>query len=347
MNRIVKKNIIAAMVLAAATIARADIVVDDFSGEVGSNLLPKGGAWLADADTWPAIGGSSKVTDPIEGSDLVKGDIYSGDNISKAYTDNGITSKIYVTADVSTTKKWAYAGWVMDFMKPAPLDTTKPVYELNSWEKRNEVDLTSCDALELTLSFDVDRMLWIDLFSPQIERMNALAPQWGWRYTGTGLMETKKFNLRGVTGPQQKWKDDANKVPLDLKTVTRIRWLYEGMKKGTATAAYDTVGHNLTIKKVAMTGTTCAITAMPGSSLPIVARSAAKSALAFSAANGSLRFDNVTSGLKVTVRNIAGNIVAEGAVNGSHPSLNVSALKNGVYMVQAGNGKAGSFTVLK
>ena len=348
MNRIVKNNILAAMVMAAATLAHADVVVDDFSTGETSNMLPSGGAWLADADTWPAIGGSSKVTDPTEGANLVKGDAFAGDNISKAYlVEGGISSKIYVTADVSPTKKWAYAGWVMDFQKPQPKDTTKKVYDLNSWEKYNEVDVTSCDFLELTMAFDADRIMWIDLFSPQIERMNALAPQLGWRYTGTGTIETKKFALRGVAGPQQKWKDDANKVGLDLKTVTRIRWLYEGMKKGSATPVYDTVGHPFTLKKIAFTGTSCQIKPNPGASLPIVARSAAKSAIAFSAANGSIRFTNVASAFNVTIRNIAGEIVAAGAVNGSNPYLNVSALKNGVYTVQAGNGKAGSFTVLK
>jgi hypothetical protein len=351
MNRIFKSNIIAAMVAASAVIGQAaEVIVDDFSGGETSNMLPNGGAWLADADTWPAIGGSSKVHDPLEGADLVKGDAFAGDNISKAYTPDGIQSKIYVTADVSTTKKWAYAGWVMDFNKPAPKDTTKPVYDLNSWDKYNEVDVSSCDYLELTMSFDLDRILWIDLFSPKIERMNALAPQWGWRYTGTGAVETKKFALRTVAGPQQKWADAVNRVALELNTVTRIRWLYEGMMKGSATAAYDTVGHNLLIKKVAFSGANCHIAPAPGSALAIRPNVAGKSAASFSSVNGGLRFENVTSLLNVTVRDIAGHIVAEGSVSASNPSLNLSALKNGVYSVQAGNGKAarsGSFTVIK
>jgi hypothetical protein len=350
MNRIVKHNILAAMVMAAAAIGHAQVVVDDFTGGETHNMLPNGGAWLADADTWPAIGGTSKVHDVVEGANLVNGDAFAGDNISKAYGDNGISSKIYVSADVSPTKKWAYAGWVMDFITPKPIDTTKKVYDLNSWEKYQEVDISGCDALELTMSFDLGRIMWIDLFSPKIERLNALAPQWGWRYTGTGAMETKKFSLRGVTGPQQKWKDDANKVPLELNTVTRIRWLYEGMMQGVATPSYDTVGHNLTIKKVALTGASCVVKEARGTSLKVMARASGSRAAAFSAVNGSLRFDHVTTELNVAVRNLAGNIVAEGAVNGSNPSLNVSALKNGVYSVQAGNGKAarnGSFTVIK
>ncbi|GEM_PF-6740260 len=351
MNRILKNNILAAMVVASAiTVHAAEVVVDDFSGGETHNMLPNGGAWLADADTWPSIGGSSKVHDAVEGANLVNGDAFAGDNISKAYTPDGILSKIYVTADVSTTKKWAYAGWVMDFNVPKPIDTTKKVYDLNSWEKRNEVNVGSCDFMEITMSFDADRILWVDLFSPQIERMNALAPQRGWRYTGTGAVETHKFALRGVAGPQQKWTDATNNVALDLGTVTRIRWLYEGMMKGTATASYDTLGHTLLIKKVAFSGANCAIKPNPGSSLPIVARSASSKAASFSAVNGEIRFANVASELKVTVRNVAGDIVNEGTVNGSHPSLNVSALKNGVYMVQAGNGKAarsGSFTILK
>lgn len=352
MNPIIRKTILAGMVLAASA-AFADVVVDDFTGtNPGQNMLPDGGAWLADADTWPSIGGSSRVVDPIDGtSDLVKGDAFAGDNIVKAYTEDGaITSKIYVTKDVSTAKKWAYAGWVMDFITPLPKDTSKPVYDLNSWEKGNEVDLSSCDAMELTLQFDENRLMWIDLFNPGIEKANALAPQYGWRYTGTGLLETKKFSLKGVTGPAQKWKDDVNKVPFNLTAVSRIRWLYEGMLKGVATASYDSLPHTLKIKKVAFTGANCQVKQNRYAAMPIVARSAASRGAEFSAANGSLNFRNVTAPMQVTVRNLTGNVVVSGSVNGSQPSLNVSALNNGVYMVQAVAGKAvraGSITVLK
>lgn len=351
MNPNIRKTIFTGLVLAASA-AIADVVVDDFTGtNPGQNMLPEGGAWLADADTWPAIGGSSRVTDIVDGSDLVKGDVFAGDNIVKAYTeDQAITSNIYVTKDVSPAKKWAYAGWVMDFITPKPLDTTKPVYELNSWEKGQEVDIGSCDALEITLSFDKDRILWIDIFNPWQEKTNALAPQWGWRYTGTGALETKKFSLKGLTGPAQKWKDDVNKVPVNLASIARIRFLYEGMLKGVATASYDTLPHVLKIKKVAMTGATCQIKPNRHQGSPIIARSAASRAASFSAVNGALSFRDVSSELKVTVRNLAGNVVAEGSVNGSNPAMNVSALKNGVYMVQAVGAKssfAGSITVLK
>ena len=354
MNPIIRKTILAGMVLATSAAFAAEVVVDDFTGtNPGTNMLPEGGAWLADADTWPSIGGSSRVVDPVEGSDLVKGDAFAGDNIVKAYTeDNAITSKIYVTKDVSPAKKWAYAGWVMDFIVPKPTDTTKPVYELNSWEKGQEVDISSCDTMELTLQFDATRLLWIDLFNPGIEKSNALAPQYGWRYTGTGALETKKFRLKGVTGPGQKWKDDVNKVPFNLAGVSRIRWLYEGMMQGVATASYDTLPHTLKIKKVAFSGATCQIKPNRFTGSPIIGtrNASASRGVSFSAANGSLNFRDVTAPMQVTVRNLAGNVVAEGTVNGSQPSMNVSALNNGVYMVQAVAGKAiraGSITLLK
>ena len=357
MNPIIRNSILAGMMLAASAAYAAEVVVDDFTGtEPGQNMLPGGGSWLADADTWPAIGGSSKVRDPIDGtSDLVKGDAFAGDNIVKAYTEDGaITSKIYVTADVSPAKKWAYAGWIVDFIQPKPKaeDTAggKHIYDLQSWQKGNEVNVGACDQMDLTIQFDTDRLLWIDLFSPQIERMDALAPQHGWRYTGTGALETKTFKLHGVTGPAQKWKDDAHKVFLDQSTVSRIRFLYEGMLKGVATASYDTVPHVLKTKKVAFSGANCKITENRYSSLPIVLNGKSVRPAMFSAINGNLQFGNLASELNVTVRNIAGNVVAEGSVNGSHNSLNVSALKNGVYMVQAAGANfatTGSFTVLK
>ena len=357
MNPMLRNTILAGMMLTASAAFAAEVIVDDFTGsEPGVNMLPNGGSWLADADTWPAIGGSSKVVDPIDGtSDLVKGDAFAGDNIVKAYTEDGaITSRIFVTKDVSPAKKWAYAGWILDFIQPKPKaeDTAggKHIYDLQSWQKGNEVNVGSCDQMDLTLQFDTDRLLWIDLFSPQIERMDALAPQNGWRYTGTGALETKTFKLHGLQGPGQKWKDDAHKPFFDQGTVSRIRFLYEGMLKGVATASYDSIPHVLKIKKVAFSGAACKIVENRYSSLPIVVNGKSARAANFAAVNGALQFGNVDAKLDVTVRNIAGNVVASGSVNGAHASLDVSSLKNGVYMVQAAGANVtttGSFTVLK
>jgi hypothetical protein len=352
MNPIIRNSITAGLVLAAVG-AYADVIVDDFSGSnPGYNMLTNGGAWLADADTWPAIGGSSRVVSQSDPSqDLVKGNAFSGDNITSAYADDGgLASLIYVTKDVSETKKWAYGGWVLDLLKPSPADTTKHSYDLPSWQWRNEVDVSSCDAVQITLQFDADRLLWIDAYVPSIEKTNALAPQWGWRYTGTGQMETKTFKLGGVTGPQQKWTDATNKVAFDVHAISRLRFLYEGMKKGSATAAYDTVGHLFKIKKVAFTGANCQLKPNPGAAEPIIARKADARGASFAAVDGALRFSDLSAETQVTVRDLSGHVVAQGQVNGSRNALDVSALKNGVYMVQAVGAKltrTGSFTVLK
>jgi hypothetical protein len=339
MNLLLKQSLMAGLLLSAVG-TYADIIVDDFTGGETHNMLVGGGSWIADGDSF--LGGTSKVTDLVEGSNLVTGDSFSGDNITKAYTaDGSITSNLYVKADVGPTKKWAYAGWVMDFLQPKPVDLITKVYDLKNWEKYQEADISSCESLELTLSFEKDRVLWVDIYNPLIERQNANAPQYGWKYTGTGAVEVKKFALKGITGPAQKWKDDANKEPLNLAISSRIRFLYEGLLKGVATPSYDTLPHTLKIKKVALIGAACIVKENRGISAGAASIGAVshKSGLSFTAAHGQILFGNLdqVGALAVTVRNMTGQVLVTGKVNGINPSLNTSALKNGVYSVEAVN----------
>lgn len=321
----------------------ADVIVDDFTGsKPGYNMLTNGGMWLADSDEWPAIGGSSRVRPAAPAGDtsnLVKGDAFAGDNIVKAYNVDedpvSLWAKFYVKADAGPTKAWAYAAWIMDFKIPKPIDTTRPVYELPSWQKYHEVDLSSCTALELDLQFDKDRFLWIDLFSPLTDRMDPLAPHSGWKYTGTGAREIKKFNLTGITGPKAKWEDPSHNLTLKLWAVTRLRMLYEGLKTGSPTASYDTVGHLIRIWSVKMLGPNCAIVDNPGSSVSLM-QHAKREAFSLSAAGSNLNFANLAGlgTLNVTVRDLSGKVKVRGVIDGDRRSLDVSALKNGVYSVQ-------------
>jgi hypothetical protein len=356
MNSTVKKCAMAAMLLGAAGI-QADVLIDDFTGGETHNMLTKGGDWLADSDQWPAIGGSSRVRPLTDTNDLVKGDAFAGDNISMAYAEDfSITSRLYVSADVSPTKAWAYAGWIMDFLQPDTTGTGKKAYELMNWEKKHEVDISTCDALEMTLQFETDRIIWIDLFSPYIEKTDPAAPQLGWRYTGTGALETKRFSLKGVTGPAMKWKDDAHKFPFTPDRITRLRILYEGLKKGSATAAYDTEGHILKIKKVTMVGGACQVRPNPNASnTPLISglrHARPADGFAMDMVSGRLQFGSLAQigKIKVTVRNLSGGLMTEGFVDASHPSLDVSGLENGVYTIQAagaGFHRSNTVTLLK
>jgi hypothetical protein len=62
--------------------------------------------------------------------------------------------------------------------------------------------------------------------------------------------------------------------------------------------------------------------------------------LKVSAAAGSLVFADVASmgAVKVTVRSVTGAIVARGQVDAVRTSMDVSGLRNGVYMVEAASG---------
>jgi hypothetical protein len=166
MIRKVNGSILAGALLGAAAVS-ADIVVDDFMLVTGQNSL--GGNWLADSDQWAAIGGSSRVLDVTTQADLVQGEgctsgCYAGHNIFKAYVEEPGTlatifqADIKVQKDVSTLKKWAYAGWVMNFAPERGKDG-KQAWELQPWEKGNEVDISTCDAIEITMQFTLDRQL--------------------------------------------------------------------------------------------------------------------------------------------------------------------------------------------
>jgi hypothetical protein len=339
MNSIVKRSVAVGMLLAVVAV-KADVIVEDFSSGTTANILPEGGEWIADGDEGLQGTPGTSTVRALDGGDLVKGNLYSGDNTATAYADDAtITSKLYVKADVSADKKWAYAGWVMDFNKPHPQDTTKHVYELNLWERYQEVDVSTCDKFEISMQFDAGRVIWIELYSPQAERMNPNTVPNGWHKTGTGNMETYDLPLRGVPGPQPKWTDPANKATLNLASISRLKILYEGFATGSATPSYDTVGHLMKIKKVAFLGGTCQVKPNYGSSLSSGVREQklAKSNVSFAALNGQLRFNGLANAgdLKVTVSDMSGKVVTQGAVNALRNTVDVSQLRTGLYTVQA------------
>lgn len=358
MNRKVNGSILAGALL-GAVIANADIVVDNFLNVQGLNQL--GGNWLADSDAWIAIGGSSKVTPAGDTVDLVQGEgcgsgCYAGHNIFKAYVEDPataetmISSDIKVTGDVSAEKKWAYAGWVMNFVAERGKDGKQP-WELLPHEKGNIVDISTCDALEIQLQFDLDRQLWIALYNPIIEKDKPTSPQYGWRYKGSGNMDTKKFSLKsgGLSGIGTKWADPAA-APLDLKQVTRLQIFYEGQKglSPAEPAPYDDVAHRLTIRKVQLNGAACKVVGTDSlgnvkefGTVGIKNGVASKlnNALELNVAAGRIQFVKAAEmGLKVTVRDMAGHIVARGDVNAANTSMDVSGLRTGVYHVQAAAG---------
>jgi hypothetical protein len=356
MNRKVNGSILAGALLGAAAVS-ADILVDDFLQTNGTNKIT--GNWIADSDEYPAIGGSSRVFPVGDTSNLVLGEgcgagCYAGHNIFKAYQEVGVQTvlqtELKVTADVGPAKKWAYAGWVMNFTKEWGRNGKQP-WELLPHEKGNEVDISSCTHLRLQIGFDADRQLWIAMYNPHQELAAPAAPQYGWRYRGTGQMEIKNFNLAagGLSGIATKWAD-ATTPAFDPKKVTRLQIFYEG-QKGLAPAEpapYDAVNHTLTLGRVELVGANCKIIGKDSSgaakefgTVGIKRGFASKAGdLKVSAASGSLVFSDVASlgAAKVTVRSVTGEIVARGEVDAFRTSMDVSGLRNGVYMVEAANG---------
>jgi hypothetical protein len=352
MNSIMNKGIVVGLLLGAVC-AYSDVVVDDFTGGTVNDLLPKGGSWSADADYYS--GGSSKVNPLADTSDLVKGTAYSGDNTLLAYPGDGtISSRLTVSKDVSPTKPWAYAGWVLDILAgyAKPGDTTK-VYNLDIWNRNNEVNVSTCAALSLTAQFDAGKQLRVVLFEPAIAK-NALAPQYGWRYAASGTMETKVFSLTGLGKPAPAFTDPANTLPLDLTKVNRIEIFYEGQVGTTVaiTAPYDAgavTPHVLKIKNVTFTGAGCAVTPNPGASnSAIFGQGPGNRDFSVGSVNGQLRFSTPvqTGTLDIVVRNIQGKVMARGNVDAQHASLDVSQLNNGIYTVQASNSKFNRFATV-
>ena len=358
MNRKFSRSILAGALL-GAVLVNADIVVDNFALVTGQNSL--GGNWLADSDAWAAIGGSSKVNPKDDTVDLVQGEgcvsgCYAGHNIFKAYQEDPVTLETVLTADIKETKdvsadkKWAYAGWVMNFVPERGANGKQP-WELLPHEKGNIVDISGCDALSMDIQFDLDRQLWVAIYNPITEKDKPTSPQYGWRYKGTGAMETKRFSLKagGLSGISTKWADPAA-AALDLKQVTRLQIFYEGQKglSPAEPAPYDAVAHRLTIKKVMLTGATCKVTGKDSLGnvkefglvgIKNVAASKMKNALELNVAAGRIQFSKAAAmGMKVTVRDMAGQVVARGNVDAVRSSMDVSSLKNGVYLVQAAAG---------
>lgn len=356
MNRL-NGSILAGVLLGAASVG-ADIVVDDFQLVTGQNKIT--GNWLADSDQWAAIGGHSRVLDVTTQADLVQGEgcasgCYAGHNIFKAYVEDASTlatlfqADIKVQKDVSAEKKWAYAGWVMNFTAERGKDGKQP-WELQPWEKGNEVDISSCEFLELTLGFSADRQLWISLYNPFIEQAKATNPQYGWRYKGTGAIETRRFKLAagGLSGISTKWTDPAA-APLDLKKITRLNIFYEGqrMLEVKEPAPYDSALHRLTITKVALTGAACKIVGKDSlgnvkeyGTVGVNDVAGRTDRLEMSVVSGRINFAKAAEmgDVKVTVRSLAGQVVARGDVGASRNSLDVSSLQGGVYLVQASSG---------
>lgn len=347
------KKIAAVGMLLTASMAYSDVVIDDFaSGWAGRNKF--GGVWIADADAYvcntatPPVCGTSKVTDPVLHEDVVK----NSANVPTTYDGSSmIISEITVSKDVSATQAWAYAGWVMDLI---PGDTTgagPEPWNQPQWDRKNEVDLSSCSALQVKLDFTPTRQLWIELYNPEQAKVNpsAPSPQYGWRRytTTTGALTTFTLPLTGLGSPVQKWTGTATDPKIDLKHINRIKILYEGQKNAAVAspAPYDTDVHVLSIGGVSLIGgADCKINGVSA----IQDRVETRSSLSLTATTGMLAFSNLSGlgELRVQVRNLSGKIVTEGVVSESRPSMELASLKDGVYAVQvAGANVSRSFSI--
>jgi hypothetical protein len=338
MNPNASKNLMTGLLL-AASVAGADVVVDDFhAGWAGRNNF--NGVWIADADSYictPAGSttcGTSTVTDPVLGEDVVK----NSANVASTYDGVGsIISKIKVSKDVPT-KSWAYAGWVMDF-KPA--DTTgagAEPWNQPQWDRKNEIDISGCSALQVKFQFTPQKQIWIEIYNPQQEKANPSAPppQYGWRRFTTGTeMQTFNLALTGLGSPIQKWTGLPADPKIDLKHINRVKFLYEG-QTGSAVvspAPYDSVNHTFAIGGVSLIGGPgCTINGIAG----INDRAMDKSGLTVSENAGMLAFGNLSGlgDIKVQVSDLSGRILSQGIVNTARPSLQTSGMKNGVYAVK-------------
>lgn len=340
MNPNVTKQLAAGMLL-AATCAGANVVVDDFhAGWAGRNNFQ--GVWIADADSYVCnpVGstncGTSTVVDPVLGEDVVK----NSANVATTYDGVGsIMSKIKVSKDVSATQAWAYAGWVMDF-KPADTTGAGPEpWNQPQWDRKNEIDISGCTALEVKFAFTAGRQIWIEIYNPQQEKANPTAPppQYGWRrYTAAdGVMQTFTLNLTGLGSPVQKWTGTATDPAIDLKHINRVKFLYEGQKQSAVVspAPYDTVSHPFAIGGVTLIGgPTCTINGQVG----IHSQAIAKTSLTVSETAGMLSFGNLSGlgDIKVQIRDLTGKVMSQGIVNQAAPSMHLAGMKDGVYSVQ-------------
>jgi hypothetical protein len=340
MNPNVTKKIMAGMLL-AASLAVADVVIDDFhTGWAGRNNYK--GPWIADADSFVCdpLGstncGTSTVTDPVLGGDVVK----TSSNISATYDGTSIVSMIKVSHDVSTAKNWAYAGWVMDFL---PQDTTNAgpePWNVPQWDRKNEIDISGCSAVQIKLKFTVGKQVWIEVYNPQQEKANPQtpSPQYGWRRAITSAeMQTLTLPLTGLSSPGQKWTGTASDPPIDLKHINRIKILYEG-QQGTSVAAvapYDTLHHTMAIGGVTLVGgPACTFRGAIASGIHF--GGAEKSGLSVSETAGMLAFNNLSGlgDLKIQIRDLTGKVMSQGIVNQAHPDMRLSGVKDGVYAVR-------------
>ncbi len=338
-----------ASLVLGTTLAHSDLLVEDFKDWVGANKA--GGLWLADGDVYG--GGTSTMVEPTTSQDIVK----NSANILMTWDETvpAIIANITVSASVKD-KDWAYAGWVMDF-KPNAGDTVggiKP-WDIPQWDRKNQVDISGCTGLQITMQFTANKQMWIELYNPMQEKNKPLAPQYGWRfYEPSGNMVTKTFNLVGLGGPVTKWTDPVNTVPKDFSKVNRIKILYEGQVGGAVAVPppYDALVHTIKIAGVKLIGgPTCVV---PGFNVTagIVPKTTEKSRVTFSHLSGSLVFNQFekTENLTVKVRDLTGATRAYGLVNKNSPALDVSALKNGVYtveMIGSGISHTSSITLLK
>jgi hypothetical protein len=356
MNPNVKRKIVTGMLL-AASVAGADVVVDDFhTGWAGRNNF--NGLWIADADSYVCnpVGstncGTSTVVDPVLGEDVVK----NSANVASTYDGTGsIISKIKVSKDVSATQAWAYAGWVMDFL---PADTTgagPEPWNQPQWDRKNEVDISGCTALQVKIQFDPNKQIWIEVYNPQQEKANPSAPppQYGWRrYTSGTEMQTFNLALTGLGSPVQKWTGTATDPKIDLKHINRIKFLYEGQVGSTVAvpAPYDALQHTFAIGGVTLVGPApaCNIKGQVGIRQD---GTLTKIRLSVSETAGMLSFNNLSGlgDLKVEILDLNGKVMSKGIVGETHSTMQVSGMKNGVYAVKvtgASFGHTYSFTHL-
>jgi hypothetical protein len=344
MNPILKQKIMTAMLLTAA-ISYSDVIVDDFAaGWAGRNKY--NGVWIADSDAYVCnpVGstncGTSTVVDPVLGEDVVK----NSANVATTYDGTGsIISKIKVSKDVSATQAWAYAGWVMDFKAADTTGAGAEPWNQPQWERKNNVDISGCTALQVKLQFTPNKQLWIEVYNPMQEKANPAAPppQYGWRrYTKGAEMETFTLPLSGLGSPVQKWTGTATDPKIDLKTINRIKFLYEG-QTGSAVvspAPYDQVEHVFAVGGVSLIGgANCTL----GGPISIETRGLDKSGFSVSKTAGMIAFNNIAGlgDLRVSIRDLSGKVVAKSVVNAAKASMDVSSLKNGVFAVQVAGEK--------
>ena len=323
----------------------ADVVVEDFADWKGMSKL--GGLWLAESDG--LLGGTSVITETQGGKDIAK----EPANIPMAYIKDksAILTDVKVSADVGPAQKWAYAGWSMDYR---PIDTTgtgKLPSQLLPWERKNEVNLATCDSMEFKIAFTPGRQIWVELYSASIAQKMQDIPQYGWRLTNaTDAVTTRTFPLRGLGNkPLAKYISATPPPPLSqvMTTMNSIRFLYEGQEGtvGKDPAPYDALTHRLSIASIRLIGPNCKLENIAGIAHP--GSKMSRRGLPMSFLGSRLVFGDAArwNRLDVKVRDLRGQIVARGTVNRANPALELPALARGVYTVSAGDGRLqGSLT---